>query len=98
TLSTGETIETRTLIWAAGVKGNIPGGVDPSLIVRGNRIKVDRYNRVLGFNNVYAIGDVASMETPKYPTGHPQVATVAITQGKLLAKNLLKISSGSKEP
>lgn len=98
TLSTGDTIQTKTLIWAAGVKGSIPGGIDPSLIVRGNRIKVDRYNRILGFNNVYAIGDVASMETPNYPTGHPQLANVAITQGKLLAENLLKISSGSKEP
>jgi len=98
TLSTGDTIQTKTLIWAAGVKGSIPGGIDPSLIVRGNRIKVDRYNRILGFNNVYAIGDVASMETPSYPTGHPQLANVAITQGKLLAENLLKISSGSKEP
>jgi NADH dehydrogenase len=95
TLSNGETIETRTVIWAAGVKGNIPGGVDPTLVVRGNRIKVDRYNKVLGFNNVYAIGDVSSMETPKYPNGHPQVANVAITQGNLLANNLLKISSGS---
>ena len=97
TLSTGETIPSKTVIWAAGVKGNIPGGIDPSLIVRGNRIKVDRYNKVLGFNNVYAIGDVSSMETPKYPNGHPQVANVAITQGKLLAKNLLILSSDSKE-
>src|SRR3954453_7707524 len=98
TLANGETILSKTVIWAAGVKGNIPGGIDPSLIVRGNRIKVDRYNKVLGFSNVYAVGDVASMETPKYPTGHPQVATVAIAQGKLLAKNLLKMSSRSKEP
>src|SRR3954470_14565831 len=98
TLSTGETILSKTVIWAAGVKGNIPGGIDPSLIVRGNRIKVDRYNKVLGFNNVYAIGDVSSMETPKYPNGHPQVANVAITQGKLLAKNMLKLANNSREP
>lgn len=95
TLSNGNTINAKTVIWAAGVKGSIPGGIDPSLIVRGNRIKVDRYNRILGFNNVYAIGDVASMITPKYPNGHPQLANVAITQGKVLAANLLKLSSGS---
>ncbi len=98
TLSTGETIDTKTVIWAAGVKGNIPAGIDSGLIVKGNRIKVDRYNKVLGLNNVYAVGDIASMETPKYPTGHPQVANVAITQAKLLGDNLLKLSIGSKEP
>ena len=82
TLSTGEVIYTKTVIWAAGVKGNLPAGFDASLVVRGNRLKVDRYNRVLGFTNVYAAGDIASMETPKYPTGHPQLANVAIGQGK----------------
>jgi NADH dehydrogenase len=96
TLSTGETIETETVIWAAGVKGNVPGGIDPSLVVRGNRIKVDRYNKVLGFDNVYALGDVAYMETPKYPQGHPQVATVAINQAKNLANNLLHMEMKSR--
>lgn len=88
TLASGETIETSTVIWAAGIKGNVPKGIDPSLIVRGNRIKVDRFSMVLGFSNLYALGDVASMETPLYPHGHPQVATVAITQAKNLANNL----------
>ncbi|MGI8951738.1 MAG: NAD(P)/FAD-dependent oxidoreductase [Chitinophagaceae bacterium] len=89
-LATGETIPTKTVIWAAGIKGNIPAGIDSSLIVRGNRIKVDRFNKVLGINNIYAIGDIAYMETLKYPNGHPQVANVAINQGKKLGKNLLK--------
>ena len=87
TLSTGETIETATVIWAAGIRGNVPKGIDPSLIARGNRIKVDRYNKVLGMENVYALGDVAYMETPKFPNGHPQVATVAINQAKNIANN-----------
>lgn len=84
----GETIETGTVIWAAGIKGNIPQGIDPSLIARGNRIKVDRFNKVVGIENIYALGDVAYMETPLYPTGHPQVANVAINQAKNLANNL----------
>jgi NADH:ubiquinone reductase (H+-translocating) len=88
TLSTGETIETATVIWAAGVKGNIPTGIDSKLIVRGNRIIVNRFNQVKGLDGVYAIGDVAYMETPNFPTGHPQLANVAINQGKLLANNL----------
>ncbi|WP_207493850.1 NAD(P)/FAD-dependent oxidoreductase [Aridibaculum aurantiacum] len=100
-LSTGDTIETSTVIWAAGVRGNVPKGIDPSLVVRGNRIKVDRFNKVLGTENIYALGDVAYMETPKYPTGHPQVANVAINQAKNLANNLrweeMKSSKNLKE-
>ena len=95
-LQDGQTISSATVLWAAGVKGNIPGGIDKSLIARGNRIKVDRANKVLGSTNIYAIGDLAYMETPKYPNGHPQVATVAIQQAKLLAQNLLKIIKDGK--
>ncbi len=93
TLKTGETILTKNLIWAAGVTGNIVEGLDPENIIR-NRYKVDRYNKVLGTQNIYAIGDIAYMETPKYPQGHPQLANVAINQGKNLASNLLKLQKG----
>ena len=96
-LQDGKTISTATVLWAAGIKGNIPDGVDNSLIVRGNRIKVDRQNRVIGSQNIYAIGDLAYMETPKYPHGHPQVATTAIQQAKLLAGNLLMIKEGKTD-
>jgi NADH dehydrogenase len=96
-LQDGKTISSATVLWAAGIKGNIPDGVDKSLIVRGNRIKVDRQNRVVGSQNIYAIGDLAYMETSKYPNGHPQVATAAIQQAKLLAGNLLKIKDGKTD-
>ena len=96
-LQDGQTIPSATVLWAAGIKGNIPGGVDNSLIARGNRIKVDRQNRVIGSQNIYAIGDLSYMETPKYPHGHPQVATTAIQQAKLLAGNLLKLQAGKTE-
>jgi NADH dehydrogenase len=87
-LKDGRSIETRNLIWAAGVTGNLPAGFAPDLIQRGNRVKVDRYNRVQGFDNIFAVGDIAYMETPKYPRAHPQVANVAINQAKTLARNL----------
>ena len=93
-LGDGQTLPSATVLWAAGIKGNIPDGVDKDLIARGNRIRVDRLNRVLGHQNIYAIGDLAYMETPKYPNAHPQVATVAIQQAKLLANNLVKMNRG----
>ena len=48
----------------------------------------------MGTQNIYAIGDIAYMETPKYPQGHPQLANVAINQGKNLADNFLRMQKG----
>ncbi|HEY6505799.1 MAG TPA: FAD-dependent oxidoreductase, partial [Chitinophagaceae bacterium] len=96
-LQDGSTIATNTLIWAAGIKGNVPPGIDKTLIVRGNRIKTDRQCRVQGHNNIYVIGDLAYMETPKYPNGHPQVAPVAMQQAEMLAENLKRIERKSTE-
>lgn len=89
-LQDGSHIDTALVIWAAGIKGNVPAGIDPALIVRGNRIKVNRYNQLADLPNVYALGDVACMETPRYPNGHPQVANVAINQAANLARNWLR--------
>jgi NADH:ubiquinone reductase (H+-translocating) len=91
TLSSGEKIPCKILIWAAGIKGNVPTGIDEKLIVRGNRIQVNRYNEILNTPNIYAIGDIACMQTPLYTNGHPQLANVAINQGALLAKNFVAI-------
>ncbi|MEP6949218.1 MAG: NAD(P)/FAD-dependent oxidoreductase [Ginsengibacter sp.] len=90
TMQNGSTITSSLVVWAAGIKGNVPEGIDKNLIVKGNRIKVDRFNKVMGYENVYAIGDVGYMETEKYPHGHPQLAGVAIAQGNVLGSNLLK--------
>jgi len=95
-LNNGTIIPSSMVIWAAGVKGNVPAGIDPSLVVRGNRIKVDRFNQVLGTSNVYALGDLAYMETPLYPHGHPQVASVAIAQASQLADNFMLQAKGEK--
>jgi NADH dehydrogenase len=84
-LVNGSTITAATVIWAAGVKGNIPDGIDKTLVARGNRIKADRHCRVIGHDNIYVIGDLAYIETPEYPNGIPQLASVAIQQGDLLA-------------
>lgn len=96
-LADGKTIPTSTVIWAAGIKGNVPEGIDPALVVKGNRIKVDRHNKVEGLENVYVLGDLAYMETPKYPKGHPQVANVAINQADVLAQNLIQMERRSNK-
>ncbi|MBB2145378.1 NAD(P)/FAD-dependent oxidoreductase [Pedobacter sp. LMG 31464] len=87
----GRSIPSSTVIWSAGVKGVVLDGLKAESVVRGNRLKVDIINRVEGYQNIYAIGDVAAMITDETPNGHPGVAPVAIQQGKLLAKNLINL-------
>ncbi|MES2418714.1 MAG: NAD(P)/FAD-dependent oxidoreductase [Bacteroidota bacterium] len=91
TLTDGRIIPAATVIWSAGVKGTTLDGISAESVVRGNRLKVDLINRVEGYSNIYAIGDVAAMISEETPNGHPGVAPVAIQQGKLLAKNLIRI-------
>jgi NADH:ubiquinone reductase (H+-translocating) len=93
----GRRIETGLVVWAAGVKGNVPGGINKELVVKGNRIKVDRRCNIVGIPDVFAIGDVAYMEEPAWPNGHPQVAPVAMQQADLLAANLRRIQMKSGE-
>jgi NADH dehydrogenase len=87
-LSNGEEIPSRNVIWAAGVTGNVIEGLDKAQLVH-NRYVVDRLNKLDNYDNIYALGDVAYMETPLYPKAHPQVANVAINQAKNLGKNIL---------
>ena len=83
--------ETATVIWTAGVQGAAIHGLDSrSLVERVERIRVNQYNQVVGYNNIFAIGDIASMESEKYPQGHPMMAQPALQQGDLLGENLVK--------
>lgn len=94
-LDDGTEIATRTFIWVSGVAGVPIGNMDASCFGRGHRIKVDEYNRVIGMDDVFAIGDQCIMTGDKdYPNGHPQLAQVAIQQGRLLASNLLRLEQG----
>ncbi|RNI22010.1 NAD(P)/FAD-dependent oxidoreductase [Rufibacter latericius] len=94
TLDNGETLITRTLIWAAGVTGNPVNGLNPESLLKGNRLQVDEFNRVAGYENVFAIGDIAAMVTPENPQGHPMLAQPALQQGALLGKNLMRLFAG----
>ncbi|HUM97984.1 MAG TPA: NAD(P)/FAD-dependent oxidoreductase [Chitinophagaceae bacterium] len=87
-LQNSNQIDSSIVIWAAGIKGNILNGLSNDLIVKGNRLITNRHCKLKNAENIYAIGDIAFMETPKYPNGHPQVAPVAIQQADVLAHNL----------
>ncbi len=84
---------TDNIIWTAGVVGAAIEGLEDTL-TRPNRIEVNEFNQVKGHSNIYALGDVAQMNTPKTPKGHPMLAQVAIQQGTLLAKNLTNSLQG----
>lgn len=95
-LSDGSRIDTNTVIWAAGVKGVLLPGLETAMNERASRYEVDRQNQVKGFPDVYALGDIALMVEEGYPKGHPQVATVALQQGRHLVKNLVRRAKGTE--
>jgi len=84
--------ETATLVWAAGVKGAGIRGLDAEdILARGNRIRVNEFNQVVDHNNIFAVGDVACMQTEDTPKGHPMMAQPAMQQGRNLGENLLRL-------
>ena len=90
-------IKTETFIWSAGVTGAPVEGLNASAIVeKANRYDVNAFNQVNGYENIFAIGDIALMKTEEFPRGHPMVAQPALQQGKHLAKNLKHIIRGEK--
>ena len=95
-LADGRTINTNVLIWASGVTGREVPGLPAEAIGRGRRIQVDEYNKVINTTNIYALGDICIQTTDeKFPSGHPQLAQVAIQQGQLLGKNLKRLYDGT---
>lgn len=96
-LSTGETIQSKNLIWAAGVGCRTYEGMPEASFGRAKRMIVDEHNKVANTTNIYAIGDTCYQDSDAaFPNGHPQVAQVAIQQGKLLAKNFKRAVKGQQ--
>ena len=97
-LKDGQRISAETVIWVSGIKANNIDGIPTESIGHAGRILVDRFNRVKGLKDVYAIGDQCIVEGDEaYPYGHPQLAQVAIQQAKTLAKNLIRQENGETE-
>ena len=94
-LSNGEVIESNTLIWAAGITANTFEGIPATSLGAGRRMITDEHNKVLGLENIYSIGDACILTTDTdYPKGHPQIAQVAIQQGRTLANNFIAMTKG----
>ncbi|TBV25863.1 NAD(P)/FAD-dependent oxidoreductase [Meridianimaribacter sp. CL38] len=92
TTNTDVTFETATVVWAAGVKGATIKGLDAQdYIARGNRIVVNQFSQVKGFDTIFAVGDIACMQTEDFPQGYPMMAQPAIQQGKQLGDNLVRL-------
>ena len=97
-LKDGQRISAETVIWVSGIKANNIDGIPAESIGHAGRILVDRFNRVKGLKDVYAIGDQCIVEGDEaYPYGHPQLAQVAIQQARTLAKNLIRQEKGETE-
>lgn len=94
--NTNLAIESATVIWTAGVMGALVNGFPiTSIEERAKRLKVNEFGQVRGFSNVFAIGDIAQMETEKYPFGHPQMAQPAMQQGTQIGENLICLMAGT---
>lgn len=90
TTNTDLTFDSATVIWTAGVQGALPLGIkEEAIIPKIDRIKVNQFNQVEGYDNIFAVGDIASMESKEYPKGHPMLAQPAMQQGRLMAENIM---------
>jgi NADH dehydrogenase len=93
-IDNGKTLKTHNVLWAAGVKGEVPEGFPAEIVTKASRLQTDEINRVKGYTNIFAIGDVSAVVTDQNPNGYPGVAPVAIQQGENLAKNLVHLIKG----
>lgn len=92
TTSSNLSFDSATVIWTAGVQGALPHGLKADSFIKNvNRIKVNEFNQVEGYEHLFAIGDIAVMSSEKFPQGHPMMAQPAMQQGRLLADNLIRI-------
>ena len=89
-------IPSRLLVWTGGVSPASLPGLPESTLAKGGRLKCNAYGQVSGFENIYALGDVAKFESEDYPKGHPQLASVAVDQGKFLGEHFGRLLRGDK--
>ena len=97
TLTTGEVVPTRTVLWAAGIE------VSPVLREVGlpkdrhGAIQVDHRLQVHGHENVYALGDCAAVPTADGGGFYAPTAQNALREGPVAADNIRALIEG-REP
>ena len=98
-LRDGRSFKSQSIIWVCGVTGRRIKGIAEDKYGPGNRLIVDEFSKVQGYDNIFAVGDIALMRTEEYPNGHPQMAQAAIQQGRTLADNFVReLRNEEKKP
>ncbi|UII25009.1 NAD(P)/FAD-dependent oxidoreductase [Fulvivirga maritima] len=87
-------IPSRMLIWTGGVSAASIPGLPDEVMAKGGRIKCNAFGQVEGFESIYALGDVAKFDSEDFPKGHPQLAAVAVDQGKFLGEHFSRLYKG----
>ncbi|MBX2822135.1 MAG: NAD(P)/FAD-dependent oxidoreductase [Rhodothermaceae bacterium] len=83
-LNNGDVLDAQTLVWAAGIQANTLATELELPTTRGGRIEVDEWLRIPGYENVFAVGDIAASKDQE-GTMYPQLAPVAMQAGKHVA-------------
>jgi NADH:ubiquinone reductase (H+-translocating) len=92
-LSNGTCIPTRLVIWAAGIRPEAIPTQPPAKSQPNGRLEVQPDLSLTGFDDVYAIGDLANaFDSDGKPL--PQLAAVAQQAGRQCARNILASISG----
>lgn len=86
--STGKSLPSKTLLWAAGVKGFLLDGLSAD---KSGRLVVDETLKVNGYDSIFSMGDLALVKSENIPNGYPMLASVAMQQGQFLAGNFKRL-------
>jgi NADH dehydrogenase FAD-containing subunit len=92
----GERIASKTVIWTAGVAPSPAGKWLNVETDRAGRVRIQRDLSVLGYPEIFVIGDTASFEQNGRPL--PGVAQVAMQQGRYAGKLLHRRITGNTPP
>ncbi len=91
----GERIDTETVVWTAGVKGDDAVGGWGLPVGKGGAVTVDEHLRVPDHPEIRVVGDLSAVEQDGEPV--PLVAPAAIQQGEYAAAQIVRVVSGEGE-
>jgi len=87
-LSNGETIATRTVVWSAGVRARGVDGIESLATGRAQRLQIDERLRLGGREEVFVVGDLAE--------GLPMLSAPAKQQGRYAARSIVAAVDGKQ--